>query len=194
MTRHQILAAWIAALAGMDAPSAARAEMPTAAEPCLACHGERGVAQQPEMPSLAGQQAAYLSLQLTLFREGLRQVEPMTPAARDLGDADIERLAAYFAGLQPAAPPDRGPRDPALYARGAALAETGRCGSCHGAGYRGAEHMARLAGQREDYLLHALVEYRDNRRQGFSSDMAGVLHGLSDAELGALAHFLAQQE
>jgi cytochrome c553 len=53
--------------------------------------------------------------------------------------------------------------------------------------------MPRLAGQREDYLLHAMRQYRDNQRIGTDTQMSGILYGLSDDNLAALAHFMAQQ-
>jgi cytochrome c553 len=54
--------------------------------------------------------------------------------------------------------------------------------------------MPRLAGQREDYLLHAMIGYRDNKRTGADTTMSGILHGMSDADLAALAHFMSRLE
>ena len=51
---------------------------------------------------------------------------------------------------------------------------------------------SRLAAQREDYLLHSMKQYRDNQRTGTDTTMQGVLYGLSDGDLSALAHYLAQ--
>ena len=45
--------------------------------PCLACHGEKGQSQQPEVPSLGAQPAFYVMVQLYMFRERLRIVEVM---------------------------------------------------------------------------------------------------------------------
>src|SRR5512143_428070 len=42
------------------------------AAPCLACHGESGQSETPEIPSLGGQPAPYLLIQLYLFREQQR--------------------------------------------------------------------------------------------------------------------------
>jgi cytochrome c553 len=39
------------------------------AAPCLACHGESGQSETPEIPSLGGQTAPYVEIQLYLFRE-----------------------------------------------------------------------------------------------------------------------------
>ena len=40
--------------------------------PCLACHGEKGQSENPLVPSLGGQPAPYLLIQLYLFRENQR--------------------------------------------------------------------------------------------------------------------------
>lgn len=65
---------------------------------CLACHGEREDGRR-KGPVLDGQRRGFLEVQLTLWRDGIYDYDPlMHAAARDLSDADIEALAAYFAG------------------------------------------------------------------------------------------------
>lgn len=160
---------------------------------CIACHGADGRSSTPEIPSLAGMPDQVVVLQMIIMREGLRVVPPMMEFAKGLTDSQIEDLGAYFASLPPGPPDDRGPRDPAKMQAGAALAERLRCGVCHLPDYRGREQMPRLAGQREDYLLHAMRQYRDNQRTGTDTQMNAVLYGLSDADLAALAHYMAQQ-
>jgi cytochrome c553 len=161
------------------------------AEICLGCHGENGNSTTELTPSLAGQPETFTTLQLILMRERLRQVPVMQEAVRELNDDDIADLAAYFAELPPL--PSAAPPDEAKLARGGEFAQRLRCGSCHLNDYAGREQMPRLAGQREDYLLHAMREYRDNQRTGTDTSMSGVLYGLSNDDLAALAHYLAQR-
>ena len=68
---------------------------------CVACHGLEGVAPNPTFPHLAGQNAAYLAIQLERFRTGERYHPLMTPVAQALSDRDIEDLAAYYSELRP---------------------------------------------------------------------------------------------
>jgi cytochrome c553 len=164
------------------------------AEPCAACHGARGVSDIPEIPSLAGQPADYLILQMILFREQIRVVPAMAGQVQNRSDDTIARIAAFYAGLPPVAPPDRGTRDPALMARGAALSARMHCGSCHLPDYSGRANAPRLSAQREDYLVHALREYRDNIRIGADTQMNGLMYGVSDADIAALAHHLAHRD
>src|SRR3972149_1422210 len=40
---------------------------------CASCHGSRGQSSSPMTPSLAGQQASYIILQLKAYQEGRRR-------------------------------------------------------------------------------------------------------------------------
>ena len=160
---------------------------------CVACHGPSGVSAVPLMPSLAGQQADYITLQMILFREGLRQVPAMAEPARGLSDRNIEDIAAYFAALPSAPKPDRGAPDAALIARGAELSAARNCQACHLPDYSGRANVPRINHQREDFLLHSMAEYRDNLRVGADTQMNGLMHGISNADLRAIAHYLAHR-
>jgi cytochrome c553 len=74
------------------------------AELCAACHGESGNSNIPANPSLAGQPAQSITLQLFQFREGNRKDPQMTPVAAGLSNADMNDLATYFSRQPPAAP------------------------------------------------------------------------------------------
>ena len=158
---------------------------------CGGCHGADGRSATPNIPSLAGQPADFITLQMILFRERLRDAPPMPDMAQGLTEDQLEDLAAFFAGLPPGPAEDRGARDDALAARGQALSRRMNCGVCHLPDYRGREQIPRLVGQREDYLLHTLREYRDNKRAGTDTSMNAVVYAVPDADLAALAHYLA---
>jgi cytochrome c553 len=69
---------------------------------CTACHGANGISMIPMYPNLAGQKEQYLVLQMKAFRDGERKNMVMAPMAAGLSDDDINNLAAYYAGLNPA--------------------------------------------------------------------------------------------
>ena len=50
----------------------------------------------------------------------------------------------------------------------------------------------RLADQREDYLLTTLRDYKSGARRGYDASMAEVLQPLDDAQLVAIAYYLAR--
>jgi cytochrome c553 len=164
------------------------------AERCAACHGADGQSNVAEIPRLAGQQAGFITLQMILFREGLRQVPAMQAPTEKLSDSDVEAVAAFFASLPSSPPPDRTPRDAALMARGQAIAAARNCGVCHLPNYAGRAQMPRLTHQHEAFLAHTMAEYRDGKRVGVDTQMNGAVQGLSDADIAALAHYLAHQD
>ena len=152
---------------------------------CGTCHGENGNSKMEKIPSLAGQPELFLTNQMILFRERLRQSEAMAPFAKGLTDAEIIALAAHYSKLAPEPSPE--PVDQALVARGAELARTMHCGSCHLPDYVGREQMPRLAHQRIDYTIDSLLAYRAGSRYGIDTSMNGVMYGASDQDIRALA-------
>lgn len=73
-----------------------------------------------------------------------------------------------------------------------ALVQKQHCGSCDLPDFSGRQQIPRLAGQREEYLVASMLAYRDNRRTGGDTIMAAALYGASDADIRALAHYLAR--
>lgn len=69
------------------------------AQQCSLCHGELGIANAPNAPNLAGENAAYVSAQLKAFRAGDRKHHQMTIIASGLSDEDIADLAAWYAAI-----------------------------------------------------------------------------------------------
>jgi cytochrome c553 len=127
---------------------------------------------------------------LVFFRGGARKNDQMQPIAQEITNEDIRLLGAYFASLTP---PAKTPDDnPDLSAKGAQAAAGRRCGSCHGDSFAGTKAVARLAGQREEYLVKALHDYKSGGRSGGAgAAMTDVAYPLSDEEITALAHYLA---
>jgi cytochrome c553 len=160
------------------------------AELCAACHGEGGVSQTENIPSLAAQPDQFIQWQLVFFRSGSRKNEQMQPIVEQISNEDIRNLGAYFASLTPPkAPPDD---NPDLSRKGAEAAVGRRCASCHTDSFAGTKAVARIAGQREEYLLKALHDYKSGLRSGGGgAAMADVAYPLSEEEITALAHYLA---
>ena len=161
------------------------------AELCSGCHGENGISQMENVPSLAAQPDLFIQWQLVFFRSGTRKNEQMQPILEQIDNNDIRNLGAYFASLKP--PEGKKPDDnPDLSAKGAQAAVGRRCASCHTESYAGTKAVSRIAGQREDYLVKALRDYKSGVRAGGGmAAMAEVAYSLSEEEITALAHYLA---
>ena len=181
----------LAVIGGSLARAADHAAGKAKAELCTACHGESGISQTENIPSLAGQPDQFIQWQLVFFRSGSRKSEQMQPIVEQINNDDIRNLGAYFASLAPpkAAQPDD---NPDLSQKGAQAAAGRRCASCHTDTFAGTKAVARIAGQREEYLVKALHEYKSGMRSGGGmAAMADVAYPLSEEEITALAHYLA---
>ena len=90
-------------LAGKPLVSSGKPEgtVPQAAQLCVSCHGQDGVAIAPIYPSLAGQHEDYIVRALEEYRHGGRKNPVMKGFAANLKDEDIAQIAAYFSKLTP---------------------------------------------------------------------------------------------
>jgi cytochrome c553 len=172
--------------------SASAASLQEQIAQCVACHGDSGQSQNPDVPHIGGQPKLFVMYQLFFYREGRRTSPEMNTVAKDMSDADLTALSEYVAGLPPPPPPTGGDLDEARYRRGAELARMRICGTCHNPDYSGREQMPRLAGQREAYLMKSFREYQAGVRVGTQAAMAEAVRGLGDAELADLAYYLAR--
>lgn len=94
------LAAHYAAVPGLtgETDAAAPVDAPSVAERCAACHGADGARPAtPEVAVIAGQSAGYLDLALKEYRSGVRPHAVMQEQVRELDDAQIGELVAWYA-------------------------------------------------------------------------------------------------
>lgn len=136
---------------------------------CLACHGVNGNSTNPEWPNLAGQNAAYVSEQLRLFRDGKRVNVLMSPMASTLTDEDIADIGAYFAAQTPAgleADPSYWQAGEALYRAGDRKRNIPSCKACHGPVGRGnpGSGYPALRAQHSVYTVKQLTDYASEAR------------------------------
>ncbi|GAC1347971.1 MAG: c-type cytochrome [Acetobacteraceae bacterium] len=178
-------------LIGLLAP--ARAQAPAERVPvCLACHGETGTSELDGVPSLGAQMSDYLIVQLYLFRIKQRVGEPMNTMVEGMTDDELQTLADLLTKL-PAPTPTPAKMDAAVIEHGGDLISRYRCNSCHGADLAGSGQIPRIAGQREDYLIKALEEYKSNARPGYNPAMNEAAQELKDADIPIISKFLAQR-
>ena len=170
------------------------------AAPCLACHGESGQSETPEIPSLGGEPAPYLLIQLYMFREKQRaspgkkddqMIQVMTEMTKGFTDDDLRNFSDFLAKV-PAPKPPAETGDVARMQRAAALITQQHCNSCHGLDLAGRDNVPHIANQREDYLAKTLREYKSNDRRGYDGTMAEALVSVSDEQILDLAYFIAR--
>jgi cytochrome c553 len=170
---------------------------------CAACHGADGNSVSPANPNLAGQQAEYIALQLTHFKDGTRSNPIMAGMVANLTPEDMKALGAYFAQQKPKV---TGAKDPALVTAGQRLYRGGNsatgvpaCAACHGpTGVGIPVRYPRLSGQYAEYTLTQLQAFKGNQR---GMDKAGkdvngrvmvqIASRMSDPEMRAVADYAA---
>lgn len=166
---------------------------------CIGCHGIPGYqASFPEIhkvPMISGQNEKYLAAALQAYRKGERRHPTMRGISASLSDKDIADLAAYYAD-HGAANPEVPETAAAAPAKVAELLTKGACASCHGANFNKPidGSYPKIAGQHADYLAVALRAYRTtgNANVGRANPvMAGMVQQFSNAELKAMAEYLA---
>ena len=178
-----------AAIIGAPAPALAQ-PLAERLAPCLACHGETGTSETPLVPSLGGQPATSLLIQLYQFRERQRLAEPMNELTKDFTDEDLRLFSQEIAKLPPPIPPGDG-AEPSRLEKGRAAAQRHRCGFCHNPDMSGHDHIPRIGAQREDYLVKAVREYKSGERRGYDSSMVEIAQAMNDEEIANVAHYLA---
>jgi cytochrome c553 len=186
--RTQIIAA---AFAGLTIVTAGAQSLQERLPTCLACHGEQGTSQNENVPSLGAQTAPYSLIQLYLFREKQRAAEPMNDMTKGLSDDDLRTLSDLIAKL-PQPEPAAGTADQARVAAAQGLVQQHRCNFCHAPNLAGQDNVPRIAGQREDYLVKTMREYKSNTRHGYDASMAEVLAPVTDAQIVELAYYISR--
>ena len=157
---------------------------------CATCHGVDGNSALPNIPSLAGQPRVFLENQMVVIRESLREIPAMKGQLEGVNDATIIAMAKFYASQNVKSSPAQ--KNQVLYEKGQVISKEALCGTCHLPNYVGRDQIPRIAGQREDYLLYSMRQFRSNQATGRDTIMAASLYGMSDDDLKAIAHYLSQ--
>ena len=187
--------AWSAELIGAlgrQAPGGAEV-----AEVCTGCHGQRGIASDPQNPNLAGQSAIAIYKQLHDYKSGSRANEIMAGIAQGLNDQQIIDAATHFASgtrrsLDPTTAEVIDQDIVRLVERGDPARSLPACNSCHGFNAGGPLETPTLSHQNREYLARQLHAFKSGaRRNDIYTRMRSVAAKLTDREIDKLAQFYA---
>ena len=166
---------------------------------CSSCHGADGRSVSPTFPRLAGQQEAYIAVQLKAFRDHSR-ADPhahtyMWGMAARLTDPTIDGLAAFYAKQPPAPGTKTGQAEMAagekIFREGIAATEVPACIACHGEKAEGAGVIPRLAGQHRGYLERQLKAFASTARA--NEIMHENSKNMTTEQISQVAAFLTAQ-
>ena len=202
----------LAALAGMW-PAAAATAQDVAAKPdlakaqtlvsqvCAACHGADGNSPTAVNPSLAGQPADYVALQLAHFKAGIRTNPVMQGMAASLAPDDMKALGVFFSQQKPkpmaAKDASLVPAGQTLYRGGDMATGVPACAACHAPDGSGVpKNYPRLGSQYADYTYSQLKAFKAGER-GADKDgkdvngriMVSIAAKMTDAQMKAAAEY-----
>ncbi len=155
---------------------------------CISCHGaSRSTSKNELIPVLAAMPPEYFIPSLKSYSNGKRKHDVMKIFG-SLKEDEIRQLAAYYAVQSPLSQPRPG--------KGNAKAGemvAGACAGCHGIdGNALNPEIPSLAGQPAEYLIKAMKDYRDGRRN--DPLMAAAVRKMQDESIANLAAYYATQK
>jgi len=195
----------VALLIGLFASVAIAQDLDAIVENCNGCHGDDGISQWTDVPTIGGMPEFTHADALFFFRDNerpcseseYRQGDTSRPATTmcdvvaDLDDATLEDIAAYYVGLPFVSAPQE--FDAGLAAAGKAIHDA-QCDKCHSdAGMNPEDEAGILGGQWMGYMKNTFAEYASGAREQ-DKKMKEKMDALSEADETALFHFYASQQ
>jgi sulfide dehydrogenase cytochrome subunit len=169
---------------------------------CTNCHERDGASHDPNMPIIGGYSEPYIISSLTAYKKKSRtcpeieylhgdkkvKLTDMCRIAKTLSEADIKKLAQYYAGKKfRRANQDF---DPELAKKGQMIHERD-CEKCHSqAGSVASDDSGILAGQWTPYLKHQFLAFYAEKRT-LADKMKPKFNKLDKTEMEALLNYYA---
>jgi DmsE family decaheme c-type cytochrome len=152
---------------------------------CAACHGERGISKRAGMPSLVGLDPQYLVAAMKGYTNGQRKGEVMKALLTGISEAELNRMANYYAQQTPARA-----QTPSVGDAAAGKAASAACAGCHGdQGVSANPAWPSLAGQDARYLASAMKAYKDGSRT--DETMRALAASVDDRAINDIAAYYA---
>ena len=156
---------------------------------CAGCHGADGKPVDKTIPTIWGQQAGYIYIELRDFKRGDRKSDIMQPIVASFERQDMLDIAEYFSKKPwPDLGQPRAPKDVAT--RAVTANQSIGCTGCHLDHFQGDGTVPRLAGMGRDYLAKQMTDFR-SRARGNNPGMSDLMLATAPDDLAALAEYLA---
>ena len=156
---------------------------------CAKCHGDTGISDEDDTPSIAGQIRSYSFKQLMDYKASTREERSMTKATRKLTPEQMSDLAAFYEAQAPEKPPER--EAPKLATEGDESRLLLSCDVCHGKGGIGyGMESPVLRGQKPVYFVDTMTEFREGDRENDEyGRMRYIASQLTEEEIEQLAAY-----
>jgi len=160
---------------------------------CKKCHGDTGIADEDDTPSIAGQIPSYHFKQLMDYKSGVRDEKTMTKRARKLTREEMADLAAFYAAQKPEAAMKKGM--PKLVDKGDMNRLLLPCNVCHGKNGEGMGfEVPALAGQKIEHFVETMEAFKEGDRENDEyGRMRFIAEQLTEDEIMELAEFYSTE-
>ncbi len=160
---------------------------------CSKCHGDTGVSEEDDTPSIAGQITAYSFKQLHDYKVELRENKQMLKKVKNLSPKDMADISAYYATqtAEEKVGAVDGAEPPVLAVKGDPERFMLACDSCHNdesqkRGYQ----TPRIDGQKIEYFVDTMTAFQEGDRvNDHYSLMRGLAAKLTEDEIDELASY-----
>ena len=162
---------------------------------CSKCHGDNGVSDEDDTPSIAGQISAYNFKQLYDYKVGLRDDKDMLKKVKKLSDQDMIDLSAWYATQKPEsmAGDKKGKNIPILANIGDKERYLLACDTCHDedAMKRGFQTPI-IEGQKPEHFIETMMAFKEGERvNDHYRLMQSIASKLTEDEITELAGYYA---
>jgi len=181
------------------------AEVPDFIKSCADCHGENGVSQHSDIPTIAGASEIFIFDTMVAYKAGervaieskyrhgdlTRPETDMKKIANELEEDQIQAIAEYFSAKPFVAAKQEFNTE--LASKGEKVHQS-RCRKCHeDGGSSPDDDSGILAGQWTPYLKESMKLYRNGER-AMEDKMKKNIDKLSDQQVEALLNYYASQQ
>lgn len=158
---------------------------------CYKCHGDTGVSDEDDTPSIAGQIAAYTFKQLYDYKLKLRDDKDMYKKVKKLSDQEMIDISAWYATQKPEIMAGDKKKAPILASKGDKSRFLLACDTCHDddAMKRGFQTPI-IEGQKPEHFIETMMAFKEGERvNDHYRLMQGITSKLTEDEITELAAY-----
>ena len=179
----------------VETGDAKRGEVLAKKAKCFKCHGDTGISDEDDTPSIAGQISAYSYKQLHDFKVKLRDDRDMLKKVKKLSDQDMMDISAWYATQKPEAMAgDKNSKNiPVLANKGDKTRFLIPCDTCHNedAMKRGFQTPI-IEGQKPEHFIETMTAFKEGDRvNDHYKLMQSIASKLTEDEIKELAAYYA---
>jgi cytochrome c553 len=158
---------------------------------CYKCHGDTGVSDEDDTPSIAGQIAAYTFKQLYDYKLKLRDDKDMYKKVKNLSDQEMMDISAWYATQKPEIMAGDKKKAPILASKGDKSRFLLACDTCHDddAMKRGFQTPI-IEGQKPEHFIETMMAFKEGERvNDHYRLMQSIASKLTEDEITELATY-----